>query len=112
MALSTRNAPQPARMIGIGSISTMVFMSDGPAGFCSSVPYTRATNPALDFNPVARHRGRVNVAFLDGHVSAYSAAYLGCGSSSNSGHPDACNQPDARWYWYSPGPFPSPWTGP
>jgi prepilin-type processing-associated H-X9-DG protein/prepilin-type N-terminal cleavage/methylation domain-containing protein len=112
MALSVRNAPQPDRMLYIGQASTMVFMTDGPAGYCSAVPYATAANPASDFNPVARHDGKVNVAFLDGHVSAYTARYLGCGNARLAGQPDACNQPDVRWYWYVPGPSPAPWPGP
>jgi prepilin-type processing-associated H-X9-DG protein len=108
MALSVRNAPQPDRMDKVGSASTLVFMTDGPAGYCSTVPFVA---PAA-FNPVARHGGNVNVAFLDGHVSAYDPAYLGCNIAGDPVHPDACNQPDVRWYWYVPGPPPAPWTGP
>jgi prepilin-type processing-associated H-X9-DG protein len=112
MALSVRIAPLPDRLTRIGSPSTMVFMTDGPAGFCSSVPFT-STNPApAPFNPGARHSGNVNIAFLDGHVCAYDAAYIGCNIAGDPVHPDACNRPDVRWYWYRPGPPPAPWTGP
>jgi len=112
MALSTRNAPQPDRMESIGSASTMVFMTDGPAGYCSTVPFASSSTAPAPYNPVPRHNGKVNVSFLDGHVSAFAGNYLGCNIAGNAVHPDACNQPDARWYWYVPGPSPAPWPGP
>lgn len=112
MALSVRNAPQPDRIDHVGSAATMVFMSDGPAGYCSAVPFESTASAAAPFNPVPRHGGLVNLAFLDGHVSAYDPIYIGCGVAGDPLHPDACNRPDVRWYWYVPGPAPSPWTGP
>jgi hypothetical protein len=42
----------------------------------------------------------VNIAFLDGHVAAFTAAYVGC----NVGDP---GRPDVRWT--VPG---STWAGP
>jgi hypothetical protein len=39
MALSVQNAPQPDRIDRVGSASTMVFMTDGPAGYCSAVTF-------------------------------------------------------------------------
>lgn len=111
MALSVEIAPQPDRIDKIGSAATMVFMTDGPAGFCSTVPFLATASAPAMFNPVARHRGNVNVAFLDGHVDAYSGNYLGCNIAGDTVHPDACNQPEVRWYWYVPGPA-APWGGP
>jgi prepilin-type processing-associated H-X9-DG protein len=111
MALSVRVAPLPDRMNGVGPVSSMVFMADGPAGYCSTVPFiSTASNPA-PFNPVPRHNGKVNIAFLDGHVSAYGSNYLGINTAGDPVHPDACDRPDVRWYWYVPGPL-APWGGP
>jgi len=105
MALSARSAPYPDRIEKVGSTATLVFMADGPAGYCSTVPYVATpTSPAL-FNPVPRHNGMVNIAFLDTHVSAYPASYIGCGVG-DPGHVDL------RWYWYVPGAPGSPWPGP
>jgi len=94
MRLSTWLTAQPDRIDRVGSNSTMVFMADAPGGYCSVLPF------AGPFNPVARHNGYVNIAFLDGHVSSYSASYVGCGV----GDPQHA---DVRWI--VPG---SPWTGP
>jgi prepilin-type processing-associated H-X9-DG protein len=112
MALSVRITPLPDRIDKIGSASTMVFMADGPAGYSSTVPFVSTSAAPAPFNPVARHHGKLNIAFLDGHVSAYDGNYVGCNIAGDPVHPDACNQPDIRWYWYVPGPPPSPWTGP
>jgi len=112
MALSVRNAPLPDRIDKIGSASTMVFMADGPAGYCSTIPFVSTPAAPAPFNPVPRHNGHVNIAFLDGHVSAFDAKYVGCNVAGDPVHPDACDQPDLRWYWYVPGPSPAPWPGP
>jgi prepilin-type processing-associated H-X9-DG protein/prepilin-type N-terminal cleavage/methylation domain-containing protein len=112
MALSVREAPLPDRIDKIGEAATMVFMADGPAGYCSTVPFVSTPSAPAPFNPVPRHNGKVNIAFLDGHVSAYDARYLGINTLGDPVHPDACNQPDVRWYWYVPGPSPAPWGGP
>jgi prepilin-type N-terminal cleavage/methylation domain-containing protein/prepilin-type processing-associated H-X9-DG protein len=112
MALSVREDAQPDRIDHIGSPSTMVFMADGPAGYCSTVPFVSTPSAPAAFNPVPRHHGLVNIAFLDGHVSAFPGSYVGCDIAGNTVHPDACNQPDVRWYWYVPGPPPAPWPGP
>ncbi len=39
MALSVRVAPLPDRIDKIGPWSTMVFMTDGAAGYCSAIPF-------------------------------------------------------------------------
>jgi prepilin-type processing-associated H-X9-DG protein/prepilin-type N-terminal cleavage/methylation domain-containing protein len=111
MALSPRIAPRPDNVDAVGSASTMVFMADGPAGYCSTVPFVSTPAAPASFNPVPRHRGRVNIAFLDAHVAALDGAYLGCNTDGDIGHADACNRPDVRWYWYVPGPE-APWGGP
>jgi prepilin-type processing-associated H-X9-DG protein/prepilin-type N-terminal cleavage/methylation domain-containing protein len=94
MRLSTWLAAQPDRIDHIGSPATMVFMTDAPGGYCSVLPM------AQPYSPVARHNGYVNIAFLDGHVQAFSGAYVGC----NVGDPQHA---DVRWL--VPG---STWAGP
>jgi len=96
MWLSTRVAPLPDRMDRVGPTSTMVFMADAPGGYCSVLPY--ANNAG--FNPAPRHSGRVNIAFLDGHVVAMLGSEIGCGT----GDPQLL---DVRWIVPN-----SPWTGP
>jgi prepilin-type N-terminal cleavage/methylation domain-containing protein/prepilin-type processing-associated H-X9-DG protein len=112
MALSPRIAPRPDRIDKIGESSTMVFMADAPAGYSSTIPFISTPAAPAPFNPVPRHHGRVNVAFLDGHVSAYDPNYLGCNTVGDPVHPDACNRLDVRWYWYVPGTPTAPWGGP
>jgi prepilin-type processing-associated H-X9-DG protein len=112
MALSVRIAPQPDRIDKVGPASTLVFMADGPAGYSSTVPFASTSDAPAPFNPVPRHGGKVNIAFLDGHVSAYDGQYVGCNTAGDPVRPDACNRPDVRWYWYVPGPSPAHWTGP
>ncbi len=55
-----------------------VFMADGPGGYCSTVP------SANENSVQARHSGRANLAFLDGHVQSYAGSYLGCGVGEQS----------------------------
>jgi|SRR5690348_11939361 len=112
MALSVRNAPQPDRINQVASTSSVVFMADGPAGYCSTVPFVSTDAAPAPFNPVPRHTGKVNIAFLDGHVCAFEGQYIGVNVLGDPVHPDACNQPDVVWYWYVPGPPPAPWPGP
>ncbi|MGA2233203.1 MAG: type II secretion system protein, partial [Tepidisphaeraceae bacterium] len=57
MALSVREAPLPDRIDKIGESATMVFMADGPAGYCSTVPFISTPNAPAPFNPVPRHNG-------------------------------------------------------
>lgn len=111
MALSPRDAVYPDRITRVGSLSTMVFMADGPTGNCSTVPFQGNAGAPSSFNPVPRHNGRVNIAFLDTHVAGFTAAYIGCNKLGDPAHPDACNHTDLRWYWYVPGPT-APWKGP
>jgi prepilin-type processing-associated H-X9-DG protein len=94
MRLSTWNAPTPDKINRLGSWSTSVFMSEGPGTHCSILPSNQI------YSPVARHRGRINISFLDGHVASYSGQEVGCGT----GDPQRI---DVRWL--VPG---SVWTGP
>ncbi len=94
MRLSTWVTPLPDRIDRVGQPSTLVFMADAPSGFCSVLPFAAA------FSPVARHHGRVNVSFLDGHAASFPGKTVGCGI----GDPLLA---DIRWV--VPG---SPWAGP
>jgi prepilin-type processing-associated H-X9-DG protein len=96
MRLSTWNVVYPDRINNIGGWTTLVFMADAPGLYCSVLP---ANAP---YSPVARHLGRVNIAFLDGHVTSYTGAEAGCGK----GDPQRA---DIRWVvpsssWAGPGP--------
>jgi prepilin-type processing-associated H-X9-DG protein/prepilin-type N-terminal cleavage/methylation domain-containing protein len=94
MWLSTQKAARPDNMQKVGPTSTMVFMADAIGSHCSVLPSTE------EYSPVDRHDGSVNLAFLDGHVKAFSGRYVGCGV----GIPD---RPDIRWIVPE-----SAWTGP
>jgi len=94
MRLSTWDAPLPDRINRIGSWSTVVFLTDGPGTYCSVLPTVN------NYCPLARHHGRSNIAFLDGHVASYTGQEIGCGV----GDP---KRPDVRWmipYSIWPGP--------
>ena len=90
MWLSVQNngtvADLPDRIDSVGDPSTMVLLADGPADYCSVSPCT----PAFTYSPVARHSGRVNICFLDGHVDALLGSYVGCGIGF-------VEHPDIRW---------------
>ncbi len=66
----------PDKFGGVGPPETMVLLADGPSSHCSVSP---APAPEYDYSPVARHNGRVNICFLDGHVDTLPGSYVGCG---------------------------------
>ncbi len=95
MALSNPFMGRPDHIDRVGPLQTMVFMADGLGPWCSVIPHTK------DFTPIARHvGGTVNIAFLDGHVEAYSGDNVGC----RIGDP---KRPDVVWF-----PPNSTWPGP
>ena len=94
MWLSPTIALEPDRINQFPELSTQVLMADGPGGHCSVLPAN------ADYSPVARHSGRVNIAFLDGHVASLPAGYVGCGI----GDP---HRDDVRWVVPN-----SAWPGP
>jgi prepilin-type processing-associated H-X9-DG protein/prepilin-type N-terminal cleavage/methylation domain-containing protein len=94
MRLSTWNAPTPDRITGVGSLSTLVFMTEGPGNYCAVLPSNKS------YSAAAPHRGRMNIAFLDGHVAMFTGQEVGCGI----GDPQ---REDVRWL--IPG---SVWQGP
>jgi prepilin-type processing-associated H-X9-DG protein len=77
----------PDKITGVGDAAVMVFMADAPGNYCAVFP---SKSPG-GYNPVARHHGRVNICFLDAHVSAIAAEYIGVGTGLTE-------QPDVRWH--------------
>ena len=96
MRLSTWQAAQPDQIDRVAPTDRQVFLADAPGAYCSVLP------TALAYSPAARHRGRVNLAFLDGHASGFAGAYIGCGVGDPL-------RPDAQWrvpnsVWPGPNP--------
>ena len=84
---ANQNNGQPDKITGVGPASAMVLLADAPGNYCSVFPSIIAGG----YNPVARHDGRVNLAFLDTHVSAVPAAYIGIGTG-------LLEHEDCRWH--------------
>jgi prepilin-type N-terminal cleavage/methylation domain-containing protein/prepilin-type processing-associated H-X9-DG protein len=94
MWLSTQQAVNPDHIDKVGPHICMVFLAEGSGLYCSLLPSTKA------YSPVARHQDTVNLAFLDGHVTAFHSQYVGCGVGIPD-RPNIC--------WIVPG---STWSGP
>ena len=73
MRLSTTQAELPDKIDHVAPTDRQVLFADGPGGHCSVLP---ANKP---YTAVARHRGIINIAFLDGHSGGFPGAYVGCG---------------------------------
>jgi prepilin-type processing-associated H-X9-DG protein len=84
MYLSPWNRPAPDRLPQLARPESRVFRVAGPGGYASTIP------SAMAYYVPARPEGRVNVAFLDGHVAAFEGEYIGCGKG-------AIEQPDVHW---------------
>lgn len=82
--------PDPHRLSELPNLSQLAFMADAPGGWASTVP------SSMDYSVQARHNGRANVVFADGHVQTFRGTYLGCGT----GEPI---RPDIRWETLSEG---------
>ena len=65
-------------------------MADGPGGWCSTIP------SIMGFSVMARHNGRANVVFCDGHVQSFAGSYIGCGTGEHT-------LSDIRWQTLSGG---------
>ena len=63
MYLSPWNRPDPHRRLEIDNPSQLAFLADAPGAYASTIPSTQP------FSVVARHQGRANICFVDGHVS-------------------------------------------
>ena len=94
MRLSTSQAAQPDKIDRVAPTDRQVFMADGPGSYCAVLPSNKS------YTATARHRGTINIAFLDGHVDRFSGQYVGCGESDPI-------RPDVQWI--VPG---SSWAGP
>lgn len=74
MYLSPWIRPRPHRLEEIVRPDRLVFMADAPGPYASTVP------SRLSYSVAARHMGRANVVFVDGHVASFPGDYLGCGT--------------------------------
>ena len=84
MYLSPWIRPEPHRLLELPNPEQLVFMADAPGGWASTIP-SRA-----NYSVQARHNGRANVVFMDGHIQSFDGKYIGCGT----GEP---TRPDIRW---------------
>ena len=84
MNLSPWNLSSPTKIAQLEHTSATVFLAESPGDYASTYPSTRP------FSCVAPHGGLGNILFLDGHVVAFSADYLGVGK----GDPQ---RDDVRW---------------
>jgi prepilin-type N-terminal cleavage/methylation domain-containing protein/prepilin-type processing-associated H-X9-DG protein len=86
MYLSQWDQPNPDKLNAIPAPDELAFLADAPGQYSSTVP------SALPYSVMARHEGRANVCFADGHVASFDGSYLGCGVGQPS--PAA---PGIRW---------------
>lgn len=84
MYLSPWIRPRPHLMAELPEPSALVFLADGPCGWTSTLPSSQ------DYSVQARHGGRANLVFVDGHVASYDGATLGCGIGNET-------KPGLRW---------------
>jgi prepilin-type processing-associated H-X9-DG protein/prepilin-type N-terminal cleavage/methylation domain-containing protein len=82
--LSPTSRPIQHKLSEIPRPEQLAFMADAPG------PYSSTTPSALGYSVAARHGGRANVVFVDGHVQSFAGDYLGCGTG-------AIERPDVRW---------------
>jgi prepilin-type processing-associated H-X9-DG protein len=73
MNLSPWNLPAPTKLVAIANFTRTVFLAESPGPYASTYPSARP------YGCVAPHSGQGNVLFLDGHVAAFDAAWLGVG---------------------------------
>ena len=76
MYLSPWSRPQPHNRVQIENPAVLAFLADGPVAWSSTVP------SKLGYSVQARHKGRANVCFVDGHVASFDGGYLGCGTGA------------------------------
>lgn len=97
MYLSPWIRPQPHKLQELPNPSQLAFMADAPGGWASTIPSSQG------YSVKARHNGRANVVFIDGHVQSFNGGYLGCGK----GEPNP-ELPDVRWQTLTDGINQSP----
>ena len=86
MYLSPTIRPLPHNRVLIPNPMQLAFLADGPVAWSSTVPSSQG------YSVPARHGGRANVCFVDGHVGSFDGAYLGCGVGQPRPERD-----DVRW---------------
>jgi prepilin-type processing-associated H-X9-DG protein/prepilin-type N-terminal cleavage/methylation domain-containing protein len=74
MHLSRWDKPAPSRMANLGRLDNLVFMADSPGAYASTVP------SSAGYSVKARHNGRANLLFADGHAESFDGTALGCGT--------------------------------
>jgi prepilin-type processing-associated H-X9-DG protein/prepilin-type N-terminal cleavage/methylation domain-containing protein len=84
MNLSPWNLAAPTKITRIEQPALTVFLAESPGAYASTYPSVRA------YGCVAPYNGRGNILFLDGHVGAFDADYIGVGK----GDPQ---RDDVRW---------------
>ena len=84
MNLSPWNLSAATMLSQIALPATTVFLAEAPGPYASTYPSTKP------YSCLAAYNGMGNILFLDGHVGAFSAAYLGV----NLGDPQ---RTDVRW---------------
>lgn len=84
MYVSRWDQPERLKISKLPDPAVVAFMADCAGGYASAVP------SASGYSVVARHGGRANVSFFDGHVSSFRGDYLGCGTGEKP-------QSDVRW---------------
>lgn len=84
MNLSPWNLTNPTRYPQIQKPGVTVFLAESPGPYASTYPSAKA------YGCVAPYSRQGNILFLDGHVSAFTADYLGVGK----GDPQ---RDDVRW---------------
>ncbi|MEP6668014.1 MAG: type II secretion system protein [Chthoniobacter sp.] len=84
MNLSPWNLASPTKISQIERPALTVFLAEAPGQYSSTYP------SAQPYGCVAPYRQQGNILFLDGHVTAFSASYLGVGQ----GDPQ---RDDVRW---------------
>ena len=84
MYLSPWIRPQQHKLSEIPKPEQLAFMADALGPYASTVP------SVLEYSVNARHAGRANVVFVDGHVQSFAGDYLGCGTG-------AIEHDDIRW---------------
>jgi len=78
MYLSPWIRPSNHNFDEIQAPSTLVFMADAPGPYSATVPSRK------EYSVTARHSGKANLVFLDGHVASFEGTYLGCGAGDPS----------------------------
>jgi prepilin-type processing-associated H-X9-DG protein/prepilin-type N-terminal cleavage/methylation domain-containing protein len=94
MYVSRWDQSERLKLVRLPDPAVVAFMADSPGGYASTVPSASA------YSVQARHGGRANVSFFDGHVQSFSGSYLGCGTGEKT-------QSDVRWNPGFPGDL---WT--